>query len=281
MFIAWNRTDRHSPWREIGQARTEAECWELVHRYARSGENDVAVKGRAPGTDYFFGLDIGQQQEFTALVIMERTYVQGDIRDGRPTAHYGARHMRRWPLGTGYAAIITDVAELLLKPELGKPMLIVDETAVGRPIADLLARGQLNAWLWRAVITNGHEATCQNGVWSVPKKVLVSELQVLLQARRLRIAEALPDAAILSKELAAFRMKAHVATDATIELWRERDHDDMVFAVALAAWLGEQRPRVRHIEPVVVRKRTLEDRRAESPVPKLFRERPGLFGHPG
>jgi hypothetical protein len=76
------------------------------------------------------------------------------------------------------------------------------------------------------------------GGWLVPKKSLISSLQVLLQSRRLKVAPSLPDAQVLVQELELFRMKVTLSeTDA--EQWRERPHDDLVLAVAVAAWEGE------------------------------------------
>ncbi len=73
-----------------------------------------------------------------------------------------------------------------------------------------------------------------------PKVELVGTLQVLLQTRRLRIADALPEAQILIRELETFRAVTRLVRAETVESWRQRDHDDLVLAVAVAAWLGEQ-----------------------------------------
>ena len=45
--------------------------------------------------------------------------------------------------------------------------------------------------------------------------------------------------AVLMKELQTFRVKIRTSANETFESWRERDHDDMVLAVALAVWMGE------------------------------------------
>ena len=78
------------------------------------------------------------------------------------------------------------------------------------------------------------------GVLHVPKKELVGTLQVLLQTRRLQVSRSLPDAAVLVQELENFRAKVTAAKKETLESWREGRHDDLVLAVAMAAWLGEQ-----------------------------------------
>jgi hypothetical protein len=76
----------------------------------------------------------------------------------------------------------------------------------------------------------------------VPKRDLVSAVQVLLQTRRLRIAEGLPEADTLKRELLNFRVKVNPATaHDSYEHWREGDHDDLVLATAMACWYREAR----------------------------------------
>jgi hypothetical protein len=68
----------------------------------------------------------------------------------------------------------------------------------------------------------------------------VSNLQVLFQAGRLRVAEGLPEARTLINELINFRVKITANAHDTYEAWREGTHDDLVLAVALACWYGER-----------------------------------------
>jgi hypothetical protein len=49
------------------------------------------------------------------------------------------------------------------------------------------------------------------------------------------------NAAALAEELQQFRMRTVPMTDDVIE-WRERPHDDLVLAVAVAAWQAERGP---------------------------------------
>jgi trans-aconitate methyltransferase len=57
---------------------------------------------------------------------------------------------------------------------------------------------------------------------------------------RLQVTPALPEAAMLVRELAAFQVKVRVTTkEEELATWREGTHDDLVLAVAVAAWLGE------------------------------------------
>ena len=103
----------------------------------------------------------------------------------------------------------------------------------------LIGRARPRATIRPITITAGHDAVPDGAGWHVPKKELVGVLQVLLQSHRLHVARALPMAAVLVKELESFRVKITAAANETFEGWRERDHDDMVLAVALAAWVGE------------------------------------------
>jgi hypothetical protein len=90
------------------------------------------------------------------------------------------------------------------------------------------------------IIAGARATTDEGGVWHVPKRELAGVLGVLLGGRRLEIAPALPLAKVLAPELQTFSAKINVATgNMSFEAWREKDHDDLVLAVALALWMGE------------------------------------------
>jgi hypothetical protein len=133
------------------------------------------------------------------------------------------------------------VVQLVTRPPLSSAVLVVDETGVGRPVTELLALAMPGRRLLPVTITAGHVVIWAADGWgvNVPKKMLVSTMQVLLQADRLKVARGLAHAATLARELQAFRVKVTAAANETFEAWRERDHNDMVLAVALAAWAGE------------------------------------------
>jgi hypothetical protein len=51
----------------------------------------------------------------------------------------------------------------------------------------------------------------------------------------------LPLAEVLGRELQQFRVKVNLATgNESFEAWRERDHDDLVLATALACWYASR-----------------------------------------
>jgi hypothetical protein len=192
---------------------------------------------------YFLGLDLGQSHEFTALCILEQRFVPQAEQPGYTTAHYDLVHLERWPLQTPYLEIVRHVAELVVKPPLAYPTLVVDQTAVGKAVVDLFRSVNLRANLQPVVITGGHEIGGGDGNYLVPKTELVSTVQLLLQGRRLRIAPTLKEARTLAKELQTFKtQKVTLTAGETFEAWREREHDDLVLAVALAAWMAEPLP---------------------------------------
>jgi hypothetical protein len=118
----------------------------------------------------------------------------------------------------------------------------VDATGVGRPVVDLFRRGKLACPVLPVTITGGSAvAPADGGGWNVPKKDLVVVLQLLLQSRRLVVANGLRDADVLKRELADFRVRVTAAAHESFGAeWRTGAHDDLVLAVALAAWLLER-----------------------------------------
>jgi hypothetical protein len=192
----------------------------------------------------FVGLDLGQAQDFTALAVLQRPHVYPGDPPARRRPDYALRHLQRFPLGTPYPEVVKAVLGLLRTPPLPGCVLVIDQTGVGRPVVDLLADGlrdHVTCSFFPVTITAGHEATVgEGGGLRVPKKELVAAVQVLLQSRRLHVARSLPDAPVLVRELENFRVKVTASAHETFEAWRERDHDDLVLAVALAAWVGER-----------------------------------------
>jgi hypothetical protein len=147
---------------------------------------------------------------------------------------------------------------LVAQPPLDCPLLVIDQTGVGRAVAGLFLPADLKARLRPTRITAGHAVAWADGVWQVARQELASVLQTLLQGRRLKIA-GVPEREVLAQELSAFRVKPPGADD-LLEGWRERPHDDLVLAVALAAWLGEREGRILPPPSIPVVRRTLEDR---------------------
>jgi hypothetical protein len=148
-------------------------------------------------------------------------------------------YLARAPLGTSYPRLVEQVRSLVARPEFPRPpALCIDATGVGRPVVDLFTGSRICAHIFPITITPGHEARCEGRWHFVPKKDLVGAVVSLLESRRLEFAGGLALAGVAKEELLNFRAKIGVGGNETLEAWRERDHDDLVLAVAIAAWLG-------------------------------------------
>jgi hypothetical protein len=198
-------------------------------------------------TSLFIGLDLGQAKDFTALGIIEcvRTITNGG--DKNEITQLNCIHLQRWQLRTSYPAIVADVVKMingldpLLSPN-GKPTLAIDATGVGAPVVDLFKRERINANLKPIQIVGGSNVSEEFGMTRVPKRDLVSVVQVALQNRTLKIASELAEAETLARELQNFTVKITDSANDVYGAWREGTHDDLVLAVALALWTANKTP---------------------------------------
>ena len=152
---------------------------------------------------------------------------------------YRVRHVERFPLGTSYPKVVDAVEEYLDDDLLrGRTRLVIDGTGVGVPVMNMFQ--QRGRPLLPIMIT-GADAVSHNGrIVRVPKRELVSVLQVLLQGKRLKIAAGIDHRDLLLNELSTFSAKITTAPHETYEAWREGQHDDLVLALALACWSFER-----------------------------------------
>jgi hypothetical protein len=182
---------------------------------------------------YICGLDLGQSLDYTARVVVE-------VQDREAAYIYLVRESLRYPLRTSYPAIVQDMVTFLQRlPLRGQTTLVVDATGVGAPVIDLLKAAGL--YPIAMTITGGNVVTQPAyDHFHVPKRDLVSAIQIPLQSRRLSIAPALPEADIFKQELANFQVKVTTAAHDTYGAWREGTHDDLVLALAIAMWYGSQ-----------------------------------------
>jgi hypothetical protein len=181
---------------------------------------------------HVFGLDLGQTSDFSALALLARDRA----------GVYAVTHLRRWQLGTRYTDVVRDVAALTRKPPLHNPPLVVDGTGVGAAVVDLFLEADMPGRVVPVVITGGARASldAETGRLHVPKRELASTLQVLMQSRRLVVARGVELAETLAREMANFKVKVTASANETYEAWRSGDKDDLVLAVAVAAWVAER-----------------------------------------
>lgn len=198
------------------------------------------------------GIDLGQAQDNSALAAIRYARpledlgpeVPGDV--GLPDAGlpvWECRAMKRWPLQTPYTRIALDVANIMATKTRGA-LVFVDATGVGRPCVEMIVRAlaAVGSPFWKLVpvIITGGLAVADNpdGTMHVSKTRLVSVLQVVLQARRLKIAKRHPEAASLRREMGSFKLRVTTSGAETFGA-QGKSHDDLVFALALAVYAAE------------------------------------------
>jgi hypothetical protein len=208
--------------------------------------------------DYYVGLDLGQVQDFTALAIVEKRlgnkefdasghYINVWLPNEEMT--YSVVYLERFELRTPYPRIVENVASRVralprytrgtVDGDPSTVFLAVDATGVGRPVVDLLRQDQLDVDLWPITIHGGNTVTQEDGYYHVPKRDLIAAVQVLMQQKRLKVAQALPDAQVLLQELRDYRYKLTPSAHDTYNA-REGQHDDLVLALGAAVWAGER-----------------------------------------
>lgn len=179
---------------------------------------------------YYFGLDLGQAQDYTALTIAQK------IKNKEGEIEYQTRHAERFVLGTTYPAMIDKLEERINAVNIEDYIVLADATGVGRPVVDLMRKRQIKTV--PVMITGGEKELFDPdlGGWKVPKRILVSNLQVLLQNGQLKFAEGMMHAQTLIEELLNFKIKVTSKGNDTYEALREGDHDDLVLSLAMAVW---------------------------------------------
>lgn len=200
-------------------------------------------------TATILGLDLGKRRDWTALAIVHKFMEPREI-EGEPTrvvSTYDIPFLDRVQ-NQSYELIADRMATLKGRPEHAHSLLAIDETGVGTAVGDMLVARKLQPhWI---TITGGTQAVSAYRRHSVPKRDLATVVAIMLEARRLRIAEALPLAKVLRAELENFQVKislsGHDSYGAGAD-WREGNHDDLVLAVALAIWLGERPHKVARV----------------------------------
>jgi hypothetical protein len=201
---------------------------------------------------FYVGLDLGQSADYTALAVIHDTFVE-------PTPGYRhkqlqLRHLERYPLRTSYVEIVDRVTTLLKDEALHPwetderwrsrqthPTLIVDSTGVGAPVTDLFKQKGMR--FVSVTITGGSRVTTEGTrKYRVPKRDLISGLEVPFHSGELQVAEGLDLWPTLKKELLNFKRKINLKTaHDSYEHWREGDHDDLVLACTLATWYARRR----------------------------------------
>jgi hypothetical protein len=216
--------------------------------------------------NWYVGLDLAKEYDYTALAAVQKVPVF-DQRRGKWDYDLHLRGLQRWPLGTPYTRVADELKTILGSPTftqsvfnpatrrhaVHKTELLVDRTGVGVAALDIYReRGiPFTAITFRPNSEEMRRASRDH--YYVPTQDLVSALEVPFHrlvaseeaqatgdppyTKVLRIAEGLELWPTLRNELLNFRRKQNKKTGSTsFEHWRQGDHDDLVFAAAMACW---------------------------------------------
>lgn len=198
-----------------------------------------------PVTSWYLGLDLGQRRDYSAIATLSLEWSNGRL------DHYDyewkfeprlvVRDLERFPLGTSYLfypdAVKERVDQLntVTPPSTGRrAYLIVDAGGPGLPVIDELRRHRLGADKRPLTITSGNQpGQSQSGSATVPRKILLSTLIILLDAGRLVAPPGVENWETLCEEMLDLNAS-------TSQPNKTSSHDDIVMAVALAAWHATQ-----------------------------------------
>lgn len=181
---------------------------------------------------FFIGVDLGMSDDYTAIAVLEKLVVGSEniyhLRSLKRTRHIP------------YPEIVSKVREIMQTPELRRDaVLVTDFTGVGTPIFQYFQKAGLRPF--GVLIHGGDKVTKDGPVWKVPKRDLVGTMRLLMQNDLLKISWKLKLAKVLSGEMLNFKWKFNAATaHDSYGAWREGDHDDLLLAVSMAAWMGER-----------------------------------------
>ena len=188
---------------------------------------------------FFISADLGQAQDYTAISIIERICKGSGVLN---EVTYNLRHIERPPRGTEYPQIVDRLIAIFESPTMAdyEKAVVIDLTGLGRPVFDMMRAAGFRYSLNAISITGGNDAHYTNQHHNVPKRELVTNLQVLLQNGSFKIAKGIKEADALIEELTNFQTKISDSGKDTYG-GRQGVHDDIVLSVAMGAWLARQR----------------------------------------
>ena len=192
-----------------------------------------------PGPLWYLGLDAGQRRDHSALAVL---YLYGNVHGQcRTTYEYlfepklEIRYLKRFPIGLGYKKLYEKLKDRLQEFDPDLPLtakhLVIDAGGPGPPLVDRLrANLSRHVTIKPVIITGGKGAnTLAGGYTGVPRRTIVSNLQLLLAAKTLRCDSSLSGWSLLKEEL--LELSGNDTQPA-----ENSAHDDLAIATGLAAW---------------------------------------------
>lgn len=211
---------------------------------------------------YSIGLSLGQLGDRTALSIVRiadslietKRVPPGSSAEAGAMLYtddltYECRHLQVWQPGTPHTTIIAELKVMLGVDTLrnASASLAIDMTVAGESVAQMYRNALSVPTRFFDIVS----ATTGATEGHLPKREIVSLMRALLEQNRFRYATGIEHASTLMAELQHFQVK-QVSPDNALLDWRNRPHDDLVIATALACWSLKKYGPYRIVIPVVV-----------------------------
>jgi hypothetical protein len=186
----------------------------------------------------FIGVDLGKRRDFTAIALVERAWEQCSLNEFRRTGLDGrwwfrVRMLERLRLRTPYPDVVRRVKDIASHRmvAMGRSV-VVDGTGVGNPVVDLLRRAGSGCSIFPVLITGADRPSTglAHDYESVPRSMLLTNMQVLAQQGRLVVSARCREAETLRKEMLGLKLNGPGS----------EAHDDLALAVALALWRARE-----------------------------------------
>jgi hypothetical protein len=174
----------------------------------------------------FMGVDLGQRENHSAIVVLERFETMPDYTDrlrGKGAfLRYVVRQAERIDLGTPYSDVVGRIKEMVTMLEGQRYAVVVDESGVGVPVVEMLRKTIPRSSILAYTITTGAHATRD----TVPRAELVTRMVLMAEQGELEIAWGCRHGDELLKELAHLQLSGK----------SKEAGDDLALALALACW---------------------------------------------
>ena len=194
---------------------------------------------------YFIGVDLGQSEDYTALAVVERRETAGEFDAAwwryRRVETLWLRHLERVPLGTSYPEVVKRLVTVAqTEPLAGQCTMVVDATGVGRPVVDQLLAAKPGCSVLPVLILGMEMESQDRGCYRVPKKDLVTGLELLLANEHLAVAPGLKQWEALKEEMMEMKVRKTDSGRDQFGVTRAGKHDDLVLATTLACWAARK-----------------------------------------
>lgn len=201
-------------------------------------------RGSAVLRSFHLGLDLGQRQDHSAIVVLEqRIELTGKV-DAGTYEHKCVRKpvirmAEQVPLHQSYFRIVEAVHRLTSAPELKDSDGVTtsfDATGVGNGVADIFRTKPPYGRMYPVVFTAGDTAHYKDGLYYEPKNQLMVGLLRAFEMEGLCVAAEVDGWELLERELLSMRRLPgnRLNVGAGLRWVSDGKHDDLVMALALA-----------------------------------------------